>query len=75
MGGSLFLYKQMFFSTTMIGVSIFTLGGEFWSNLKSYLFYKYIPVVSTILLTICMVDGLRMDGLVRVVGPCGYVRK
>ena len=31
MGGVLFFYKQMFFSTinTMIAASIFTLGGEF----------------------------------------------
>ena len=29
MGGVLFFYKQMFFSTTMIGDSVFILGGEF----------------------------------------------
>ena len=62
----------MFFFTTLIGFIIFTFsGGEFWSNL-SYLFYKFIPVVSTIYCaTMCVVDGLRMDGLVRVVGTCG----
>ena len=32
-GGVLVFRKQMFFSTTMIGVSIFVVGGEFWSNL------------------------------------------
>ena len=37
-------------STTLIGVIIFTFsGGEFWSTL-SYLFYKFISVVSPILL-------------------------
>ena len=41
MGGVFFFYKQMFFSTSMIAASIFTWGGEFWSNL-SYLFYKLI---------------------------------
>ena len=49
MGGVLFFYKLMFFSTTMIGASIFSLGGHFWSNI-SYLCYKFISVVSTILL-------------------------
>ena len=32
MGGVLFFYKKMLFSTTMIGVGIFTLGGEFYEN-------------------------------------------
>ena len=32
MGGVLFLDKYVFFSTTMIGVGIFTLGGEFGSS-------------------------------------------
>ena len=55
-----FLYKQIFFSTTITGASIFTLGGEFWSNL-SYLFYKFISVVSTIsLYHVC--DGWFTDG-------------
>ena len=49
LGGVFFFYMQMFSSTTLIGVSIFTLGGEFWSYL-SYLFYTFISVVSTILL-------------------------
>ena len=61
MGGALFLYIQMFFYTTMIGVSIFTLGGEFRSNLTSYLFCNFISVVSTILLY-HMYDGWFADG-------------
>ena len=56
----------MFFSTTLIGVIISTfLGGEFWSNL-SYLFYKFISVVSTLLLYhVCggwFTDGWFTDG-------------
>ena len=64
----------MLFSTTLIGVIFFYfLGGEFWNNL-SYLFYNFISLVSTIIVyccTMCVVDGLRMDGLVRVVGTWG----
>ena len=55
-GGVIFFYKQMFFSTTLIGVSIFTFGGEFWSNL-SCLFYKFISVISTIIILLYHVCG------------------
>ena len=34
----------------MVSVGIFTLGGEFWLDLTSHLFYKFITIVSTILL-------------------------
>ena len=75
LGGVLFFYKQMFFSTTLIGVIIFTfLDGEFWSNL-SYLFQKLISVVSTILLYhVCvwwMVCGwMAWSGLLVLVVTC-----
>ena len=61
MRGVLFFYKQMFFSNTLIGVSIVTLGGEFRSNLVSYLFYKFISVVSIIFLY-HMYGGWFTDG-------------
>ena len=50
-GGVLFFFKQMFFSATLIGVSILiiTLGGDSRSNLSCQ-FYRIISVISTILL-------------------------
>ena len=39
-----------FFSTIMVGVGIFALGGNFELDLPSYLFNKFIIVVSTLLL-------------------------
>ena len=58
----------MFFSITMIGVGILTLGFEV--DVTSYLFHARIYSCSFHYncSTICMVDGLRMDGRVRVVG-------
>ena len=55
----------------MISVGIFTLRGEFTSTVAST---SYLLQILNVLVrfplycsTICMVDGLRMDGLVRVV--------
>ena len=41
------MHMFCFFSSTMVGVGIFTLGGEFEIDLTSYLFYKLITVLST----------------------------
>ena len=49
----------LFFSTVMVGVGIFTLGGEFEPDLTSYLFYNFISVLSaTRFFIACMVRGL-----------------
>ena len=65
----------MFFSSKMIGVLAFLLFqvGNFELDLTSHLFYTFFfcSFHYTILLYHIMVDGLRMDGLVRVVDTCG----
>ena len=57
----------------MIGASIFTLGGEFWSNL-SYLFYKFISVSFHCIALPCvwwMVYGwMAWSGLLVLVVKC-----
>ena len=59
--------KTMYFPTIMIGFGIFTLSGDFELDLTTYLFCKCISVAFRYCSIICMVDGLRIDGLVRVV--------
>lgn len=66
----------------MVGFGILTSGGEFSTRSNTILEYQvYIFFFLIFLLLplyysiICIVDGLRMNDLVRVVGICGYVRR
>ena len=73
------LGKKEVFSTLIFGVGIFFLGGEFSTRSNIISIYKNYSCSYHYRLDyysiICITDGLRMDGVVRVVGICGEVRR